>query len=761
MTNLINIKLNNINLDLPLDLVAKNIMSNTQPDHIMKYKYIYGNHTCDSWTKVFKLPMSIRSFLFENYDIRQLKNAKEIKIADKKFGRLKILVPDLIFIVECENVNMTISLHVYGINNQFDPHDFSNIYDAPLPNLYSNGRVCQSNKISLSKILSNNILKNPFEICQYCIDMYLSSAFNSDLDTHLEKSISQFGYNTIRSFFNDLSNVDMHNKLKLKFSSPIYKPNRSLEKYISNLLEPSLTIPMLSEKNYVNDYIRYDGSINIDKIKLSTNPVCLEIDNFISIGDYIKFYDKEVRVLSFGPGVESLNSYIMGVGASSFNDDQYIKVMTNDYKIEIIYFSQMNDVEVFSYEKMKEEDYPENIIKNSFIITGVTLYRKILNLYKQYKGNNIYIEFHQNDEIFEQYNNTRQYEIIDIDTILKNITPGNYENLFGLKNVDYDHCCGIKSLNNLLPLDYIKENLVSYSHYVFYINNPITNVVEQYEFDYVSKNDFEKYRYIESDILYVYDNKYPIVIPKGSYFTDPHDKIFIISNEYIENDENLFNENMKNRVNAHIAKWDKNGKVEGTIYVINYTEQFCKIDLDYGGYYRLPLCDKNFMKKMKLKGIFYDDLNTSSELYFSFVDEYDEHIFVEFGNIVNIFDKTNQHSPFKSDDNSSDLIGKCFVAKSSTTFDTHDGKYNFNHQQPFKIIDIDTSHFTYMKIYTSQCSTIYIEKSKNLYDYFDTCHKSEYNETDDISRFREISQPPSQHQFVSYPIMKNFITIVS
>ena len=284
----------NLNIDLnPKDLIL-NLMDIYQPKTITKYTYIGGAYfDNNNWERYFFLPLGFYQLHITKNLLNNLINKLEPGVLDKIHKRhierigivykIPVLLPNMVF--KIRNQHKTIDDNHLQMSVYSTDKACTSLCPWLLPNTYNGGQICQSNRISIKEHyqnLSENILKNDYDICSYYIDTYFQSYFNCDLLPETEKFFKGLDINR-REFFTKCVLQDDN----AYFEKIIYKFN-----YIHKLFPLSqkkkIKVHGINELNTLNNII-----INNPKIKNISFRELKPISGIqLSNGIYLNLYDE-------------------------------------------------------------------------------------------------------------------------------------------------------------------------------------------------------------------------------------------------------------------------------------------------------------------------------------------------------------------------------------------------------------------------------------------------------------------------------------
>jgi len=712
------------NIDLPIDHILSNVVTNTQPENILKYKYVYGRYNSNNWIKMFIVPSSVRHILFQGALYQNIEKAILLSIGEKKYTKIKIYIPDLLFvIVYSGNCDSIANLHVYTINGSFDPNDLSNITPAPLPNLYDSGQVCQSGQISISKMCKNmksHILKNSFDICEYYIDMFLNSAFNSDLNSTFEKTLINLGFCSIYDYIETASDPTKFMMLKEKYTkqSPICDNNLFKDKFMT---------PDKKKKIYTEKILFEDNYIQIKNINDKVDMIFINKNkskNSISIGEYIKYNDKFVKVISFGPNVTSAKSF---VNLPKFTNDHNIKYLSDDNKIGFINFSEIK--EKVQLEQLTEvTEYPDFGEINDFVYTDGKFCR-IVGIYKKEKNNQYYFKlatFEYNVFSYKKTSESLKYDIVkakEFNTMVFKEKDKFSDSFYNVDEIYHSHRIQILSVNTKKKYSrkYLYDNIMTYRENMIILNednsHKLYNINNFVHCDFL--NDLNT---IENDHIITKTSFIPNI--KELKYKDSSKNVL-----YGENiDKTLFsNENINFAVKKLIKQWNETGCVKN----INIDGSYDEGDILYSNCFRLPILFNYYEKHMISSIDFIDDhigiicelenLESKSRTQISLYT-------MLYHTSKKAIGKNN--SFFKSESLNDDrYIGKYISIKKSAIIESRYIKEPL-HDKTVQIIDIDFSSDKYNKFYTSDNTVYHVNKNKDPFYVFDIMKKTDFDEND-------------------------------
>jgi len=728
-------------LELPATYVLSNLIVNTQPERIMKYKYVYGTFDDIYWTKMFIVPMGVRSFLFDTSFENHFKDvlySTKVTINNRSYNKIKLLMPDLLFVVKLHpyGSNEIAQLYVQQINGPFDVNNISNLSNAPLPNLYDSGQVCQSGKISIMKMYKNKsyVLKNMFDISEYYIDMFLNSAFNNDLTSTYQYSIiKKLGFLSITDFLNIASDPKKYNILK-----KLYIKNH-LDDHSS--LRETFKASFLNNKNkgvckslFENNFIKSNDNDMVTRLIINNDSFI----NSIRINDYIKYDNEIVKVLSFGENVTNRQVFM---SSSNYEEGHYIKYMTDSYRIGTIHFSEiLEKVELDSIEDVDEKDYPIDI-KNKFIRSYKTEnLHLIVGIVKTIMNNDYFYKIKRGiDSVdFVKFNIERPrdiYKIVELglpDVLNNECYRSKY--VYGGENA---HIMSIDT-NKTYSFDSIKDRLIEVSNSFITMLNEDETEIEELNTNYLVKKDiYENHLNMDtSDISIIIDmdnSVIPLHDNNLKFKSDRENSLY-----GLDIDASLYiRENIDEYLEKLVATWNKNGEAKNIKYWDREKGNYAIMDLVLKkDQLRLPIDinDQSFCSKYSIEDFYYDNDVTSIFVNVKNLENKDEEIYGLTLIKILEFYKNNSNEPvsyFKSDIENKDnrYINKYVSINKKVQFNSVKCEIS-KAFKVFQIIDTDfTSSVRFNRFFTSDNIVICINKEIDPFEkIFEIREASEFTD---------------------------------
>ena len=603
-----NNNLNNKEISIPLEISLNKYIYKTQPQSLLNHDYLGGiNYSDHKWFKIFRINKGIKSLYFSNYIFDNVNNKKKIK---KNVYSIKCYLPNGIIIIKnFENTksNSPLGISVLATNDVIITPN-SKLYNYPIPNLFDDGRLCQSNKISISKHYSNinyNLLTDNFTISKYYIDMLWNSVFNTDLDNKWIDVLKSYGFKNIYEFFNCVNNEKMLKKYKEICI------NTEIPSYINTLKN------ILDFDNYSSDdniffenMFSYQKSCinNLSKIKLNIE------GDFLYIGDNIKYENEDVKIISFGPNIYDDNILVSNL----YEDYHHIICMKKDKEIINIPFSKILDMKIeISYENVEIDDiFLCEQHKNISTYEKITEIKKVLNM------NKYVISIKNNTLIYNKYflkNNI--VDIVDINFIITKLCDQF--------NITKTSICNIESQEKIyaIPIKYYKS--IPNVTLEFYLKKYLTYFVIDENYDSIIKikifnkntplyhhNIYRETHQIRNFLYKLIDtpNKkqtynelfmYGIINNSYQHISFDEDISFIKNSNQLEIYANCDFDKLHYQIDNSIEilntinKWNESKKIKGLFY---QSHEYKIKEISYNNIYAFPFFGSSipYMEKVKI-----------------------------------------------------------------------------------------------------------------------------------------------------------------
>jgi hypothetical protein len=699
--------------DYPIDYVVGNYMQNTQPDKILKYPCVWNGMFNGKDFKVFRLNKGVKSLLFRSVYMKDVRHKIEIKQKNKpyqsshKLYKVNMMLPDLLFTVETRNYDEKYNLYVHGIHGNFASKKM-NIFHAPLPNLYTTGSVCQSDKISIIKHVDKNHsykMANSYDICEYYIDEFLKSVFNDDLNGYWENAVVQeMGFASISDFLDKATDPMYYDYVSYKYN--ITKNKDALNNFFKGKISKSNKI--------TTDFCRQINVKGHDPFIPVYSPTnYLKIRDFeIEENDFIFYKDLKLKVISFGPEVSSYKLY-KNIPEDMYTDGMYIKCIDIKHnKIITIPFSELCNVKDSPYILIEKYGEPNSdLLKRKYNIPyGISCRHfyngmRIKELWYQVENKKYKIRiFNPSDELKDIIfsNIINAYLVLDTD-IIENMPFFNFETDFYPITEINNKIMFIDSSIKLSKFD-IMNNIMAYSgNDIIIDNNTYFSSIRDL---YIKSVSLTKYQIPKNDLLL--HRELSIYKCDVEHIT-LNDKIIIDTANKSNSEDDFIDSNFIN-LNLKIQEFNKEGKIneEITIYDDLYDtyENFTLI-FELNKYYRIPLIhEKMYMEPYKATNfsiveneivvLFKNDNGNEIHipLYFIAKYQYDNYYF------------------FQCDTRDHPLIGKKIFIEAIQKNDFVYDKIGY------EIVDIDTVTYSAMnKLFLSTGLVICYEKNCNLSEF--------------------------------------------
>ena len=749
-------------VEIPIDFAVSNIIENTQPSGILKYKYLYGSfNDSNSWMKIFKLDMGFHSLMFNHTSFDNLTTKNVVKIGNKKTNKFKVFLPNLIFVVH-KSKDFVIKLEVYATNNTSD-RDNMQLYSAPLPNLYENGAVCQSNKISISKTfieIKSLISKNIYEICEYYIDIFLDSTFNSDLDVFWSTAVSKMGFVSPYEFMKTATAVENVDKMISIYQSMENNSN-SMKYFNDNIKSFKNKINLHTFHKYciddcVVDNFNYQQQLNLSKYYM------------ISVGDYIKYKGEVVKIISFGSDISNISLY-MNLGSENYTKYHNLKYMTETYEIGLINFSDFENIEQCENVTISQDDYSlYNIDEDTYINLGSYAY-KIQKIEYQ-KINDVYIFsfMTHSDEIIR----TNKISLNYFRQIPFDINFNNFTKITLMKNSEMTTQVQIvgetytwKELNEMIIQAYMNDS--------YYLN--INGRIEGYhKKNFVCVEDMKK-QYVIGERMIIIDNHNIIMnidtvikySRSNNYYYCDNDlfknKLHYDDSEVIDPEENYTKPRNINQQN--IFDFVEKCNSDGFMNCDMFKHELVSHDIfKIGDIYRLPIMSasgNDFLEKYELVNFECCD----NMIYLNFKSCVNTFEFLL--SMTNLFNTQTSCGLFKSNMNH-ELVGSSIDLTGHYAYRKFLQAKNLSVDK-FEIIDVDYDPIDgYSKFLLSNNTVVSISDTldiSNLIKEIDTSHNlsiqehNKYKSTEyNFSTYDKYDFPSDDSSFVYPSNLTHFIT---